>query len=307
MKELILFFISRIKRDDIALHASSLTFTSILALIPAMTIVVSVFAMVPSFSHIKAQLEVFVKDNFMPVFSESVSENVARFVAHAGSLTVTSTVALIVVSLLLIRAIDNSLNRIWRGGKRRIGLTFSIYWTLLTVGPLALGLLLYLFTKILDHSLTVTEIAGAVKLFYFIFPILIEIGILATIYMTVPVATVKLKDAISGAVITTIIFEFCKKLFASFILNFSDYEAIYGALAALPVLMIWIYINWWIVLLGAEFTACLGLVREGQDDNIPKLIQHYVAMTGPMHGSYKVVNKKRNIKIKVSSNKNQQP
>lgn len=303
MKELILFFISRIKRDDVALHASSLAFTSILALIPAVTIVVSVFAMVPSFNTIKSHLEVFVKENFMPVFSESVSTNISQFVEHAGSLTLTSTIALLVVSLLLIRAIDTSLNRIWRGGKRRIGHTFAIYWTLLTVGPLALGLLLFLFTKLIEQSLEVKEIASVVKFFYFLLPLFIEVAILTTLFMTVPVASVKINDALSGAIITTIAFEVCKKIFASFIMNFSDYEAIYGALAALPVLMIWIYINWWIVLIGAEFTACLGLVRQGRDDNIPKLIAKYVALTGQMSGSYNVVNKKRVINIKVNRDK----
>ena len=121
MKELYIYFLNRVKRDSIGLEASALSFTSILALIPAISVIFYFFAVFPAFQDVRDSLQQFAKDNFMPVFSETLSNYVGSFVEHAGKLTVTSTIVFFVISLLLVRSIDQCLNRIWRGGKRKIG------------------------------------------------------------------------------------------------------------------------------------------------------------------------------------------
>lgn len=308
MKELIKYFFRRIKRDNIALEAGALAYTSLLSLIPAFTVILSIFAVVPAFKDLRDSVSSFAAENFMPVFTEAISGHVGSLVEHAGKLTATSTVALFIVSLLLVRSIDHSLNRIWRGGRRKIGSMIAIYWTLLTLGPLAVGMIIWLTSKVLAYALTAGQTLGVpLMLVYYLFPVIIEIVVITALFVIVPAATVKFQDALLGAVVTTVAFEISKKIFSAFVLNFSNYEALYGALAALPVLMIWIYINWWIVLLGAEFTATLGIVRSGTSDEIPNFMVFLANATGQTLGSDSIThpyNKKARLNIRVAKRPN---
>ncbi len=281
MRELLLYFINRVRRDELFLEAAALSYTSILALIPALTVVVSIFTMVPAFEPLREQLLNFASENFMPVFTEAISENIGRFVSHAGSMTIAGTIMLIVVSLMLVRAVDKSINRIWRGGRRRTSMTVAIYWTLLTMGPLMLATLMWLTSRILALNIFGAELSFAQQALYYIIPVMIEWSMITVVFMVVPIAEVKLRDALTGAGLVTLLFEAAKRIFAAFILNFTDYQAIYGALAAVPVLMIWININWFIILLGAEFTALLGCVRRGGQE-APGLLSKFAALTGPV-------------------------
>lgn len=303
MRELIIFFIRRIKRDEIVLEAASLSFTTILALVPALTVIVSIFTMIPAFAQLRSTLEGFVMQNFMPVFSDAISEHVSGFIAKAGSTTLTGSVVLVIISLMLVRSVDKSINRIWRGGSRRKTMTLAIYWTLLTVGPLAIALTLWLSSKIVTMRIMGLDFSVAQQLLFILTPIIIEMAVVTTVFLTVPIAEVRVADAIMGALVVTVLFEISKKLFATFIINFSDYEAIYGALAALPVLMIWININWWIMLLGAEFTSCLGLVRKGRVDEVPALITALANATGGSLGTAQnpeITKRQSSLRIKIS-------
>uniref|UniRef100_UPI00402A6D3D YihY family inner membrane protein n=1 Tax=Succinivibrio sp. TaxID=2053619 RepID=UPI00402A6D3D len=227
------------------------------------------------------------------------------FVEHAGKLTATSTVVFFVISLLLVRSIDQCLNRIWRGGRRKLGTMIAIYWTLLTLGPIALGIVIWIFTKVMGFAISSNSTVGLpLMIAYFVFPIIIECGVLTAVYVIVPRVRVKVQDALLGAVFVTVAFEVSKKIFSVFVLNFSNYEAIYGAIAVIPVLFVWIYINWWIVLLGAEFTATLGVVRSGLSDEVPSFMVYLANVTGSTLGSDDIINskkKKPSISIKISS------
>ena len=275
MKELYKYFLNRVKRDSIGLEASALS------------------------------LKNFAKANFMPVFADNLGNYVGTFVEHAGKLTATSTVVFFVISLLLVRSIDQCLNRIWRGGRRKLGTMIAIYWTLLTLGPIALGIVIWIFTKVMGFAISSNSTVGLpLMIAYFVFPIIIECGVLTAVYVIVPRVRVKVQDALLGAVFVTVAFEVSKKIFSVFVLNFSNYEAIYGAIAVIPVLFVWIYINWWIVLLGAEFTATLGVVRSGLSDEVPSFMVYLANVTGSTLGSDDIINskkKKPSISIKISS------
>ena len=305
MKELYIYFLNRVKRDSIGLEASALSFTSILALIPAISVIFYFFAVFPAFQDVRDSLQQFAKDNFMPVFSETLSNYVGSFVEHAGKLTVTSTIVFFVISLLLVRSIDQCLNRIWRGGKRKIGSMLAIYWTLLTLGPVAVAIIIWIFTRVMAFAIASdVTVGGATMIAYFVFPILIECSVLTAVYIIVPRVRVKFQDALLGAVFVTVVFEVSKKVFSVFVLNFSNYEAIYGAIAVIPVLFIWIYITWWIVLIGAEVTASLGIVRSGLSENVPSFMVYLANATGSTLGSDGIINSKKrkaSINIKVSS------
>ncbi|MDY6321734.1 MAG: YihY family inner membrane protein [Succinivibrio sp.] len=306
MRELFRYFIGRIRRDGLGLEASALSFTSILALIPALTVVLSVFAVVPSFQGVREALKQFASKNFMPVFTEQVGNYVGDLVEHAAKLTVTSTLVFFVIALLLVRSIDFSLNRIWRGGRRKFGQTMAIYWTLLTLGPLAVGLIIFITSKVIAYAAASGGVVGVPLLIaYFVFPVLIEIIVITALFLVVPAVQVRLQDALLGAVFVTVLFEISKKIFSVFVLNFSNYQMVYGALAALPVLMVWIYINWWIVLLGAEFTATLGVVRSGMGDEVPPFMVYLANITGSTLGSENAIKVRRKAAINIKVSKRQ--
>lgn len=281
MLELIKYFIRRIKRDGIGIEAAALAYTSILALVPALTIILSIFAMVPSFEPVKESMMRFIQDNFVPVFADAIMGSLQKFVDHAGSMTVTGLLVLFIVSMMLIRAIDKAINRIWRGSQRRKIITFAIYWTLLTVGPLAMGITVWATSSIVALQIFQDmEMATAVRTVLYVLPFFMQAALIFVLYTVLPVARVKSRDALLSAVVVALLFEISKRVFAAFIINFSDYEAIYGALAALPVLMIWIYINWWLVLLGAELTAVLGIARSEHSKEVPSMIHSIVDTMG---------------------------
>ncbi|MBQ9273376.1 MAG: YihY family inner membrane protein [Succinivibrio sp.] len=304
MKELIKYFVRRVRRDGIGLEASALSFATILALIPALTVVLSIFAVIPTFSDVRESLKGFAATNFMPVFSDTVNSYVGTLVTHAGKLTATSSIVFFIIALMLIRSIDFSLNRIWRGGRRKFGQTVAIYWTLLTLGPLAVGLIVWITSKVLAYAFTTGGVVGIPLLVaYFIFPIIIEIVLVTALFLIVPSVTVRFQDALLGAVLVTALFEISKKLFSIFVLNFSSYEALYGAIAALPVFMIWIYIDWWLVLLGAEFTATLGIVRSGTGENIPSFMVYLANITGSTLGADSIADTRHRAAINVRISK----
>lgn len=307
MRELIKFFLLRLKRDEIGIEASSLAYTSILALVPALTVILSIFAMIPAFQPLKEEMMNFATSNFLPVLNESITESVTTFVSHAGSTTITGALMLLIVSLMLIRAIDSSINRIFRGGRRRFGMTFAIYWTMLTVGPLSLGVILWATTRLVAFKFFSDEqMAIAVKTFYYVLPFFIETALMFVVYTAMPVCKVRARDALFGAFVVSILFEITKRLFSIFILNFTDYQAIYGALAAAPVLMIWIYINWWLILIGAELTAILGIARADEAGEVPQAVKSLVRVISnkeahkPLVDFENPVEHKSSIKVHVS-------
>ena len=304
MRDLIAFFVKRIKRDNVGLEASALAFTSILALVPAAAVVLSVFAMIPSFQGVRDALKQFAAQNFMPVFNETISNHLGSLIEHAGKLTITGSVDFFIIALLLVRSVDKSFNRIWRGGRRKLGSTVAIYWTLLTLGPLSVGLIIWITSKVFAYAALSGGVVGIpMVIAYFVFPVLIEMIVTVATFMIVPAAVIKVQDALLGAAFVTVFLEISKKLFSVFVLNFSGYQVAYGALAAIPVLMLWIYINWWIVLVGAEFTATLGAVRSGICEGIPSFMVYLANITGSTLGSDNAipVRSKASIRIKVTN------
>lgn len=302
--DLIKYFINKIKKDNIFLEAASLSYTTTLALVPALTVILSIFTMIPAFEPLKEELKNFATSNFLPVFSSAVADYIDLFISKAAQMTITGIIALFVISLLLIRSVDTTINKIFKGGKRKLSMTFAIYWTLLTVGPLALGIIISLSSRLIALTLMYdnNELSLSIRFIYLITPIIIELIVFCAIYMIVPTVNVRFKDALLTAILVTVAFELAKKIFSIFILNFSSYETIYGALAAIPVVMIWININWILTLIGAQFCSSLHLARKGTGEDVPKSILSLAQATGDIVGSsVHIANKhKKRIKIKVS-------
>ena len=255
----ILFFIKRISKEQMHITAGYLSYVTLMSLVPLIVVMLSVMTAFPIFADIKEIVENFVYQNFMPATGDVVKEHITGFVDNASKMSAIAITFLFLFALLLISAIDASLNRIWRiTAKRRIITAFSMYWMVLTLGPVLFGSSIAATSYIVslisigDHGLW-----GLSNIALSALPVFASIGAFLILYMIVPNKVVLLKHAFFGATIAAILFEIAKEGFAFYVTQLPSYQAIYGALAAIPILFLWVYLSWLVVLFGAIFTVSL--------------------------------------------------
>lgn len=256
----------RIEHDGMTTEAGNLAFVSLLALVPLVAVVFSLFAAFPVFSDISVQLKHFIFNNFVPAAGNVVQDYLDRFVANVNKMTVVGAVGLIVTALLLMHSIDSALNAIWRSQKKRpLVYSFAVYWMILTLGPLLAGASLAISTWLLSLKwVAVSGVTGLIDQTLRLFPLLLSWLAFWLLYSLVPTTRVPQRDALIGALVAGLLFELGKKAFALYITTFPSYQLIYGVLAVVPILFLWVYWTWCIVLLGAEITVTLGEYRQRQ-------------------------------------------
>jgi len=253
------YLFKRFKEDRIIVYSGYLSFVTLLSIVPLLAVIFSVFSLFPVFQDWRGEVESFVFKNFVPTLGEAIQGYFVRFVENATNMTSLGLVALFLVALLLISSIDHTLNHIWRVRKNRRQLvSFSIYWVVLTLGPVLIGISLlttsYLFslTGFEDNTLLAVR-----KLFLAFLPYLGSFSSFLLIYLLVPHTRVHFWSALSGAMIAAILFELSKSAFALYFTHFPVYKEIYGALAIIPLLFVWIFISWVVILVGAQVAASL--------------------------------------------------
>ncbi len=254
----------RIQEDRLSVLAGHLAYVTLLSLVPLVTVVFSIFSFFPIFASVRLQVEEFIFANFVPAASDVIHHHFSRFVANASKMTSIGVVALVVVALLLISAIDQNLNHIWRSrGQRPKMTTFAVYWMILTLGPLLAGASILITSYVVSlrvfHHMQL--LSSAANFMLGILPFCLSFISLLLLFVAVPNVKIRWRDALVGAIVSALLLEGAKKVFALYITNFTSYQTIYGALAVIPILFVWVYLSWWLVLLGAEFTASMGDYR----------------------------------------------
>ena len=245
-------------------NAAALTYSTLLSLVPLLTVTFVILSAFPVADRMADVVQDFIFNNFVPASGEIVQQSLEEFVGKASRLTGPSFIVLFLVAMLMMNNIDSALNRIW-GTSRARGTVrkFLVYWALLTLGPL----LVIVSLGMTSYLISLPLVVEAEQRFHFMgfivsfLPILISAMAFTMMYVTIPNRRVNFGNALAGGMIAALLFELAKRGFGYYVTNFPSYEAIYGAFAALPIFLVWIYLSWMIFLLGAEFAHSLEIYR----------------------------------------------
>jgi membrane protein len=251
-------FIYNIHREQLHVVAGFLSYVTLMSLVPLIVVTLSVMTAFPIFSNVREIIENFVYHNFLPASGDVVKEYVTVFVDNASKMSAVAISVLFVLAMMLISSIDKSLNKIWQVKVKRKKITsLSMYWMVLTLGPVLVGSSIAVSTYLVSLVSSAGHELSTVNVFLYWLPMLSSIAAFLILYMLVPNKYVPFKYALSGAVLSAVLFEVAKKGFVLYISQIPTYQAIYGALATVPILFLWVYLSWLMVLFGAVFTATL--------------------------------------------------
>ena len=248
----------RFREDRLGLTASSLTFTTLIALVPLVTVMLAVFTAFPMFAGFEAALEKYFLQNLVPDnIAKPVLKSLTQFAGKARGMGTAGLLLLVVTALALVLTIDRTLNAIWRVRKPRpLGQRVLVYWAALTLGPLALGISLTVTSYAVSASRGwVAAMPGGVALLLEVIQFLILAGATAGLFHYVPHTLVRWRHALAGGVFVAVAFEVVKKLLAWYLDSVPTYSTVYGAFAVVPIMLLWVYLVWVIVLLGAVIAA----------------------------------------------------
>ena len=259
----------RFREDHLGLTASSLTFTTTIALVPLATVMFAVFTAFPMFGAFRKALETYFIQNLVPdTIARPVLAALTQFALKANRLGTVGLVALVLTALALMLTIDRTLNSIWRVRKpRSIAQRVLVYWAAATLGPLLLWVSLTLTSYALSASRGVVgALPGGVSLLLNSLELVLMAAAMASLFRYVPNTHVRWAHAWAGGLFVAIGFEVAKRGLTWYVGAVPTYATIYGAFAAVPIFLVWLYVGWVIVLLGAVIAAYapslrLGLVR----------------------------------------------
>jgi membrane protein len=255
------FVLRRWQEDRCPQIAGSLTFTTLLAIVPLFTVAVAVLSALPFFEGAMVQIKIFLLLNLVPeIAGRIITVYMGQFAEAAGRLTSVSLVALFAMALATLFTVDRSLNVIWRVDRHRpVWLSVSGYLALLVLGPVLIGLSLWatswLVAASLDRLSMPTQYESMVLR---VVPVAVSAAAFFLVYRIIPNRHVPARHALLGGIVAALAFEAMKAGFAAYIRAVPTYQLVYGAFASIPIFLLWLYLSWLVVLLGAEFTASLA-------------------------------------------------
>jgi membrane protein len=261
----------RFREDRLSVTAGSLTFTTTISLVPLFTVALAVFSAFPVFARLQAGLQSWLVQSLVPnAIAQQVLSYLNQFAAKAGQMGWAGALVLLITALALILTIDRKLNDIWRVRESRpLTQRVLVYWAVLTLGPLFLAGSLAVTSYALSASKgLVSSMPDALKLLIDTLQFALVTAGVAALYRYVPNTRVRWSHALMGGLFVATGLELAKKLLALYLLTVPTYSLVYGTFAILPILLIWMYVAWVIVLLGAVVTAYLpsllsGIARRG--------------------------------------------
>jgi len=263
----------RFREERCVQVASSLTFAALLAIVPIITVALTMMSAFPVFRELMLHVQQFLVQNMLPQSAESIAAYTEQFADNAARLTAVGIVFLFITAMIVLQTIDRALNQIWRVPRPRTTVQrVFIYWALLTVGPVLIGASLSLTSWLVSQSLgLVKDVPLAAEVLAKVVPIGLTGLAFAFLYITLPNRRVLVRDALSGGFLAALAFEGMKHAFALYITHFPTHRLVYGAFASVPVFLLWIYLSWLVVLSGAVAAAVMPEWREraSQAESVP--------------------------------------
>ncbi|MBV6323807.1 YihY family inner membrane protein [Duganella sp. HSC-15S17] len=264
VRDLFLFAQRRLREESLPQVAGSLTFTTVFALVPLLTIALAIFTTFPLFNAFRSSLEAYFVQSVMPKsISTTILNYLTMFASKATRLSAVGAVALIFTSIAMMNLIERVFNRIWRvRAERRWTKRILVYWAIITLGPLLIGVSLTLSGRVfMATSDLIGDVPVVGALIYTVLSLALTTAGFTLLYVAVPNRDVDWYDGAWGGLVAGLAFEVAKRGFAVFITQFPTYSKIYGALAALPLFLLWVYVSWLITLFGALLVAALPVVK----------------------------------------------
>jgi len=255
------FIAGRFNQDRCIQIAASLTFTTLLSLVPLITIALALFSAFPVFEDFSLQIKIYLLNNLMPEMAgKIITEYTQQFAESAMRLTAVGIGFLAVMAMLMMLTIDRAFNTIWQVVHPRPLLKrLVIYWAVLTLAPLLIGASLSLTSWLVGLSMGYAKHipvfgVGTLK----ILPVLFTTLAFAILFRLVPNRYVPHTHALIGALVAALIFESMNRVFGYYVSHFPTYKLVYGAFASVPIFLMWIYLSWLTILIGAVIAASLS-------------------------------------------------
>ena len=253
---------ARFISDGCGYQAAALTYTSLLSLVPLMTVSLAIFSAFPGFKALSGQIVNFIFQHYVVTSGTLVQTYLQKFIAQAPKLSAIGVTFLIITAVLMMFNMERAFNAIWHVNLRRNGLSaFILYWAILTLAPVLLGISFVLssYLMTLPFITAIVTYTPVMKLGLSLLPFVLTASAFTLFYIAIPNCPVPFRAGIIAALIATMLFELAKFGFGFYIRHFTFYALLYGALAVVPIFLIWLYISWVIILFGAVLSNVLAV------------------------------------------------
>ncbi|KWQ03802.1 MAG: YihY family inner membrane protein [Acinetobacter harbinensis] len=267
--QFVLFVIRRFEADRCREQAGSLTYTTLFAVVPMLTVFLVIISSIKALEPARQQLQQLIYSNFLPKTTIAFDKAFNAFTDKSSNLTIIGILFLFVTTVMMLTSIETVFNRIWRVRETRGGIVgFMRYWTIISLGPILLGSAFVISSAVASLTVLSDNFVGYEVNGKFIFwCISFALTVLGFFILnwTIPNRRVPIKAALIAGVFSAIVFELLKNLFGYIMSNFTSYEIVYGAFAAVPIFLLWIFLSWNIVLLGVEISYALTAFYSGKE------------------------------------------
>lgn len=259
--QFILFVLRRFEADRCREQAGSLTYTTLFAVVPMLTVFLVIISSIKALEPARQQLQQLIYSNFLPKTTIAFDKALNAFTDKSSNLTIIGILFLFVTTVMMLTSIEKVFNRIWRVRETRGGIIgFMRYWTIISLGPILLGSAFVISStmaslNVLSNNFAGYELNGAFVLWLISFCLTV-VGFFI-LNWTIPNRSVPIKSALIAGLFSAVVFELLKNLFGFIMSNFTSYEVVYGAFAAIPIFLLWIFLSWNIVLIGVEISYAL--------------------------------------------------
>jgi membrane protein len=269
------YLFSRFSLDRCSENAAALTYMSLFALVPLLTVIYTMASAVPAFQGLEVNIQSFLFENLMPDTNSEIQDYLGDFSKQAKNLTGFGIAVLVITAVLMLRNVERAFNQIWRTRKNRSTVSsFLLYWAVLGLTPLTIGLALAISTYVASIAVNLDglDVFGARTLILKAAPLFLSTAGFTLIYVAVPNCRVPFKHAVVGGVAAALAFNVARSLFTTLVVG-SSYTFIYGAFAALPLFLLWIYLSWNIVLMGGVLVHSFSAYQSLEEASRPTLLK----------------------------------